>query len=332
MATFGKVKEGQVGLVRIMRESGVPEQYIPYECPQPTDEGTKEVQTNVGDIVRLTDHECSAVPVANQQSYDENIGSGSNVSITNNDCPNNLNGNNQGNNPLAFLEVPKSCYCEQVAIGGTLRTIPWTDSECKIQVYQYLAYEHILGEPDYIWTDDVITMNMRVHHYTNNRGFQVWYPSGGIWIGVHGKKTKKWYWYDAADPYLIIRNGPPFYTYYPPDSHITTDPGGQKRCTDGGSGIAKYRVENFLIHFNLPSNEAIDVIHIHISNNSTLLWTNFVRARLTYFSLCRMNPKSPFTRIFDDVGEDMVTRNEDISQATNPDNKQRVPMPGRYPM
>jgi len=336
MATFGGVKPGQTGLIKIMRDAGVPEQYIPYDCPIEDNEGNEKVNINPGNTVRITDHECSPAPIANLQEYDENILQGNSVNITNNDCPTNgsnggLNGNNSGNIPLAFLNA-KSCYCMQILVGmGQTMTEPRYDPECKHDIYQYMAYEdHVSGGDgtNYMWEDDAIIMNMHVHHYTNSKGFQNWYPSGGVWIGVHGVKSKKWYWYDNSDPYLVLRGGPPFYTFIPPESEVVPYPGGYGvYCTDGGSAIKKYRVENFLAHFGLPSNEAVDKVHIHISNNSTLLWYNYVRASLTYFSLCRMNPKSSFTRIFDDMGEDLVRRNEDITEPTNPDN--RFPMPQR---
>jgi hypothetical protein len=315
---FGKVIDGQIGLIRVMRDSGVPEEYIPFECPQENDEGEEKVEVNEGDIVSIRDAECSNVSVANILEYDENIGSGSNVSLANNDCPNNNSGNNSGNVPIATLQMPRSCYCKRMPLGGSLITVPREDS-CKRFVFQYLAYEYYLGE--YIWSDDAIVMNMKVHHYTNGIGFQCWYPSGGVWIGLHGFKTKKWYWYMGIDPYAVVRAGPPFYTEYLPIN---------SGCDDGGSGIASYRRDNFLGNFGLPSNEAIDAVHVHISNNSTLMWYNYVRTRLNYFSLCRVNPESPFTRIFDDVGDDLVTRNKDIAQPKNPD--KRFPMPGKYPV
>jgi hypothetical protein len=323
---FGKVIDGQIGLIRVMRDAKVPEEYIPFECPQENDEGERKVEVNTGDIVSIRDAECSNVSVANILEYDENIGSGSNVSLTNNDCPNNNSGNNSGNVPIATLQIPKSCYCERIPIGGSLITSPRMD-DCKRLTYQNYAVEYYFGR--FIWADDAIVMNMTMHHFTNNQGFQTWYPSGGAWIGLHGFKTKKWYWYNGTDPYQVIRGGPPFYTYFPPPSQVTTTPAGEVYCTDGGSGASYYRVDNFMAHFNLPSNEAVDAVHISISNNSSLIWLNYVKASLNYFSLCRMNPASPFTRIFDDAGDDLVTRNKDIAQPKNPD--KRFPTPGKYP-
>jgi len=117
----------------------------------------------------------------------------------------------------------------------------------------------------------------------DNRGFQPWYPWGGVWLGLGAEDSNgdpfdgTWYW-PVGNPYMVIRGQP----------MISLD--GSTICMIGEqtNDYQTWCIKNFLQGLYPFGRAEWDVkwIHVHISQQSTLYWKNYTLSDLDHASVC----------------------------------------------
>lgn len=120
----------------------------------------------------------------------------------------------------------------------------------------------------------------------DTRGFQNWYPCGGVWLGLGAEDTNgipgtgRWFW-PAGNPYYIIR--------------------GQPMANLGNgvvmAGILSNDNETWCIQDFMGTlypygrlDWPVKWIHVHISNNSSLYWKNYTRSDMVHATICAGGP------------------------------------------
>lgn len=137
--------------------------------------------------------------------------------------------------------------------------------------------------------DPFETMNVRFDFTRgcDTRGFQNWYPCGGVWLGFGAANTNgtlgtgSWFW-PAGDPYATIRGQP----------MITLD--GSTMCIAGyqSNDFKTWCIPNFLqtLYPYGRLDWPVKWIHVHISTNSTLFWKNYTRSDMLHATICAGGP------------------------------------------
>jgi hypothetical protein len=109
----------------------------------------------------------------------------------------------------------------------------------------------------------------------NYGGVQPWYPCGGVWLGF-GPDDENYYW-PQGDPYEVIR--------------------GQPAVNLGGGATLVGTLTNNNTTWCIPdflgtlypigiATWKVEYIHIHISQQSSLYFTNYTKSRLLYTTVC----------------------------------------------
>lgn len=179
-------------------------------------------------------------------------------------------------------------------------TNPWRD--CPIQpkttfpdgeehdppddTYQHHSYVIELVTP----LDPFEEVNVRFDFEVgcDERGFQPWYPCGGVWLGLGAADTQgdrnkgTWYW-PGGNPFMVIRGQPMAILgpYAPAPVIGSLSNNGTTWC-----------IENFL-HGLYPYGRAdwdVKYIYVHISQESSLYWYNYTRSTLNHASICAGGP------------------------------------------
>lgn len=122
----------------------------------------------------------------------------------------------------------------------------------------------------------------------DERGFQPWYPCGGVWLGLGAADTQgdrnsgTWYW-PGGNPFMVIRGQP--MTQLGPNAPAPVI----GSLSNNGT---TWCIENFL-HGLYPYGRAdwdVKYIYVHISQQSSLYFYNYTRSTLNQASICAGGP------------------------------------------
>jgi hypothetical protein len=334
LGSFGMAEVGDTGIIiadttlgATLRRQGVPEEYIPLLCAnQYSGDASEEIglidydSLGVGTAVLIQDSTCG--PTVKSLADTISLSEGSIVDLSGEDCgTNNNNGDgstNIGNSiPLALSNKEKDCNCipyngksgndHSYPPGGRWLddcgiVTPYDDPDLRcLGTYQYRCFDITLSKP--MWAGDIITMDLSMHSYCNQYGFQCWYPCGGIRIGIRSMPNwithptnplyNTWFWFNDANPIPVIRGSPAFYS-------------APEQGEDNDSGTTNYYVDDFLIHFLIPDNLPIYSIRIWVDTASSQYWTNYVKEGRVTGDWCLKSAESPFTRLFEEPNFDRI--------------------------
>ncbi|BDZ68614.1 hypothetical protein GCM10025860_20620 [Methanobacterium ferruginis] len=141
--------------------------------------------------------------------------------------------------------------------------------------WQYIKYDIELSQA--LDPSDIVNIVMDFEIECNGGGVQPWYPCGGVWIGF-GPEKDEYYW-PQGDPYITIRGQPA----------VVLGPGGYGTLVgELQNGNSRWCIEDFLGHLYPYGGASWPVkwIHVHMSQNSTLYFKNYLESRMVNFQLC----------------------------------------------
>lgn len=120
----------------------------------------------------------------------------------------------------------------------------------------------------------------------DTRGFQTWYPCGGVWLGLGAADTNgnpdtgTWFW-PEGNPYSTIRGRP--------IADLST---GVVMVGELTNDNETWCIKNFMgsLYPYGRGTWPVKWIHVHISNNSSLYWKNYTRSDMIQATICAGGP------------------------------------------